>query len=122
MGEKSTFKKQLIVEKAGEVFAAKGFTDVTMKDIVEACNISRGGLYLYFGSTEEVFLEVLKAASVEDEAEVDKAMEGALSAGDMLAVFLKEQKKIHSELLINYLNQKVVLQMPQQAKILRITT
>ena len=93
MGEKSTFKKQLIVEKAGEVFAAKGFTDVTMKDIVEACNISRGGLYLYFGSTEEVFLEVLKAASVEDEAEVEKAMEGALSAGDMLAVFLKEQKK-----------------------------
>lgn len=93
MGDKSLYKKKLIVEKAREVFAAKGFTDVTMKDVVEACGISRGGLYLYFSSTEELFLEVLKAESLEDEAEVEKALAGELSAGDMLAVFLKEQKK-----------------------------
>ena len=93
MGEKSTYKKKLIVEKAREVFAAKGFADVTMKDVVEAAGISRGGLYLYFSSTEELFLEVLKAESAEDEAEVERAMEGSLSAGDMLTVFLKEQKK-----------------------------
>lgn len=35
-------KKQLIIEKAAEVFAEKGFLKVTMKDIVEACGISRG--------------------------------------------------------------------------------
>ena len=48
MGERSLQKKQFILEKAREVFVEKGFRSVTMKDIVDACEISRGGLYLYF--------------------------------------------------------------------------
>ena len=60
MSEKTDSKRQLIIDKATEVFAAKGYRDVTMKDIVEACNISRGGLYLYFESTKQIFLEVLR--------------------------------------------------------------
>ena len=51
MGEKSVQKKQYILETARKVFAEKGYKNVTMKDIVEACEISRGGLYLYFDST-----------------------------------------------------------------------
>lgn len=47
MGEKSAHKKQFIVETARQVFVEKGYKDVTMKDIVDACGISRGGLYLY---------------------------------------------------------------------------
>ena len=31
-----------------------------MKDIVEACEISRGGLYLYFESTDQILMEVLQ--------------------------------------------------------------
>ena len=52
MGDKSTQKKQYIIEKAKEVFIKRGYKDVTMKDIVEACQISRGGLYLYFANTK----------------------------------------------------------------------
>ncbi len=48
MGDKSVKKKKYIVETARKVFMEKGFRKVTMKDIVEACDISRGGLYLYF--------------------------------------------------------------------------
>ena len=68
MGEKSEQKREYILKQAKEVFAKKGFRDVTMKDIVEACEISRGGLYLYFGSTEEIFREIL-LAELEDEGE-----------------------------------------------------
>ena len=46
MGEKSVQKKKLILETARKVFVEKGYKKVTMKDVVEACNISRGGLYL----------------------------------------------------------------------------
>ena len=60
MGDKSQQKKSYIVETARGVFATKGYKEVTMKDIVEACDISRGGLYLYFSSTKELFEEVLK--------------------------------------------------------------
>ena len=94
MGEKSVQKKKYILEKARAVFSEKGFKDVTMKDIVDACEISRGGLYLYFSSTEEIFLAVLADdTSEEDEEAVVAALSGDASAGDMLALFLKEQKK-----------------------------
>ena len=94
MGEKSVQKKKYILEKARTVFSEKCFKNVTMKDIVDACEISRGGLYLYFSSTEEIFLAVLADDSSEDDEEaVALALSGDASAGDMLALFLKEQKK-----------------------------
>ena len=94
MGEKSEQKKKYILDKARAVFSEKGYKNVTMKDIVDACDISRGGLYLYFSSTSEIFLEVLSADVHEDDEEaVGAALSGNASAGDMLALFLKEQKK-----------------------------
>ncbi|MBE5826806.1 MAG: TetR/AcrR family transcriptional regulator [Butyrivibrio sp.] len=94
MGEKSAAKRKYILDKARSVFADKGFKNVTMKDIVDACDISRGGLYLYFSSTEDVFLAVLEDEIDEDDEEaVVAALSGDATAGDMLALFLKEQKK-----------------------------
>ena len=94
MGEKSEQKREYILKKAREVFAKKGFRDVTMKDIVEACEISRGGLYLYFGSTEEIFKEIL-TQDLENEGE-DLASDLGQDAtmAELLMLFLKEQKKI----------------------------
>ena len=93
MSEKSAQKRKYILEKAREVFAEKGYKNVTMKDVVEACDISRGGLYLYFSSVEELFLSVLADESFEDEDSLSVSFDNDASAGDMLALFLKEQKK-----------------------------
>ena len=60
MAKKSLEKRNLILERAEQVFSKKGFSAVTMKDIIDACNISRGGIYLYFNSTDEIFMEVIK--------------------------------------------------------------
>lgn len=98
MGERSLQKKQLILEKAKEVFAEKGYRNVTMKDIVDACEISRGGLYLYYSNTEEIFLEVLAAESEKTDDVFAKNVGEDATASEILAVFLKEQKK---ELLSN---------------------
>ena len=68
MSDKSAQKKRYIVEAARKVFMEKGYKQVTMKDIVDACGISRGGLYLYFQNTGEVFEEVLKLEQAETEA------------------------------------------------------
>ncbi len=96
MGEKSVRKKQFILKKAREVFAERGYKDVTMKDIVDACQISRGGLYLYFDSTREIFLEVLNMKETSDSGEEDvftKAISENATSSDILALFLQEQKK-----------------------------
>ena len=93
MGEKSLQKRRFILETARRVFMEKGYKNVTMKDIVEACEISRGGLYLYFGSTAEIFLEVLKMETEEaDDVFSDSITEDA-TAADILTLFLLEQKK-----------------------------
>lgn len=93
MGEKSIQKRKFILETARKVFVEKGFKRVTMKDIVEACEISRGGLYLYFDSTSQIFLEVMKLESQEaDDVFSDSISEDA-TAADILILFLNEQKK-----------------------------
>lgn len=93
MSEKAAQKKQLILKTARRVFTEKGYKNVTMKDIVEACEISRGGLYLYFSSVEELFLAVMSA----EEEEADDVFSGELGedaqAVDVLMIFLKEQKR-----------------------------
>lgn len=93
MGEKSLQKKQYILETARKVFVEKGYKNVTMKDIVEACDISRGGLYLYFGSTEEILLAVLEQEANETDDIFENSITEEDSAADILTLFLKEQKK-----------------------------
>ncbi|HCW52239.1 MAG TPA: hypothetical protein DG753_00535 [Clostridium sp.] len=56
---KSKLKKEYILKNATQVFIRKGFTSVTMTDIVNECNISRGGLYKYYKNTEEIFIEIM---------------------------------------------------------------
>ncbi|MBR4993716.1 MAG: TetR/AcrR family transcriptional regulator [Lachnospiraceae bacterium] len=93
MGEKSQKKRKYILETARKVFLEKGYKDVTMKDIVEACDISRGGLYLYFSSTKEIFLEVLKMEAADTDDVFGSNISEDATAADILALFLKEQKK-----------------------------
>ncbi len=93
MGEKSLQKKKFILETARKVFMEKGYKRVTMKDIVEACDISRGGLYLYFNGTDEIFMEVLKMESEEADDLFSGSIKEDSSITDILTLFLQEQKK-----------------------------
>lgn len=93
MSEKTEQKRQLILDSAAKVFSDKGYKAVTMKDIVDESDISRGGLYLYFASVEEVFHAVLdRKEQVADNEISGEAFENA-SGGELLVWFLKTQKK-----------------------------
>lgn len=97
MGEKSVQKKRYIVEKARDVFMEKGFKKVTMKDIVEACDISRGGLYLYFESTSQIFMEVLRMESEEaDDVFSDSITDGSYRSRYSSSVFKRSRKRSFS--------------------------
>ena len=93
MGEKSVQKKKYILDTARKVFVEKGYKNVTMKDIVEACGISRGGLYLYFDSTEQILLEILQMEAEETDDIFSENITEGDTAADILTLFLKEQKK-----------------------------
>lgn len=93
MSDKSAQKKSLIIDKARQVFKEKGYREVTMQDIVEACDISRGGLYLYFQNTGEIFEEVLKLEQEDTDDVFSDSVPEEAAPSDILAFFLKEQKK-----------------------------
>mgnify|MGYP003608168215 CR=1 FL=1 len=93
MGEKSDQKKAYILDTARKVFMEKGYKNVTMKDIVEACEISRGGLYLYFGSTAELFIAVMQKEQEDTDDALEQTLEQEMTVADILALFFKEQKK-----------------------------
>ena len=93
MGEKSIQKRKYILETARKVFVEKGFKKVTMKDIVEACDISRGGLYLYFESTSQIFQEVMKLEAQQTDDLFSDTIKEDSTAADILLLFLREQKK-----------------------------
>lgn len=93
MGDKSLQKRNLIVESAREVFFRHGYKGVTMKDIVEACGISRGGLYLYFSNTKELFEAVLEQEEQTLSVVLESSAAKDASPGEILLMYLEEQKK-----------------------------
>lgn len=48
----------LILHHAFKVFSDKGYSDTTIDDIVNASGVSKGGIYTYFKSKEEIFLAI----------------------------------------------------------------
>lgn len=57
MGQKGEATKTAIRKASLLLFVQKGFKDVTMKDICEAAGLSRGGLYMHYGSTGQIFAD-----------------------------------------------------------------
>lgn len=92
MAEKGDRTKQYIIETAEGLFSQKGFTAVTMKDICEVCNLSRGGLYRHFGSTKEIFIEVLESDKNDAGNSIEQAIALKLSPRKLMEGFFQLQK------------------------------
>lgn len=60
-----------IVEAALEVFAEKGFSAARIDDVAARAGISKGTLYLYFASKEELFKAVVRQALLPGLARVE---------------------------------------------------
>ncbi|WP_343208656.1 TetR/AcrR family transcriptional regulator [Anaerolentibacter hominis] len=92
MGDKSSQTKEWIRQCALVLFAEKGFTAVTMKDICEASGLSRGGLYRHYGSTGQLFEEVLKEIVKPDDF-IRKEMDQGTPAGEILESLLARMQQ-----------------------------
>ncbi|HUH27745.1 TetR/AcrR family transcriptional regulator [Gelidibacter sp.] len=57
--EKKISNKELILRKAYGLFLKKGYQSVSIKDIMEASNLSKGGIYHHFENKEGILSEVL---------------------------------------------------------------
>src|SRR5215472_16477890 len=50
-----------ILRAANQVFGEKGYRQATMDDIAKKLGVSKGALYLYFSSKEELFEAICRA-------------------------------------------------------------
>lgn len=82
-----------ILDAALVLFAEKGFSNVTMSDFCTACNLSRGGLYRHFNSTDEIFVEMLSRDKDEWTNAFDDGVKCKVSAKKMLHAYLEYDLK-----------------------------
>ena len=97
MGSKGELTKQLILEKAYELFAVKGFTQVTMKDICDKTGLSRGGLYRHYENTDHIFEEIIKGFSEGGIDNIDEKMSRGIKAD----IILEEIFSVLEEEMLN---------------------
>jgi AcrR family transcriptional regulator len=93
MSKKSEIKRELILTKAKEVFIRKGFNRTTMKDIAGECEISRGGIYLYFSATDEIFVEVVKKHNQTKMQFLNEKIEKSTDFTQLIDEFFSQQKE-----------------------------
>jgi len=55
--------KNRIVSAANQVFAEKGYRQATMDDVAKKIGVSKGALYLYFASKEELFEAICRRSA-----------------------------------------------------------
>ncbi|WP_433944547.1 TetR family transcriptional regulator [Paenibacillus sp. SN-8-1] len=86
-------RKQQILGAAEQVFIRTGYELATMKNIVEEANMSRGWIYLYFQTKEEIFEALIAKYDQENERIFSELMANSSSIWAALEMLLAEQKK-----------------------------
>ena len=84
MATKSEKTREAILNTSYALFAEKGFKQVTMKDVCEATNMSRGGLYSHFSSTSQLFEALLQKITEKDALDFQERIEKGDSATSIL--------------------------------------
>lgn len=93
MGKKGNETKLLIKERASNLFAKKGYKEVTMKDICQETGLSRGGLYRHYSSTEQIFSEIIEGFLNVQNDIFKSEIEKGTSARDILNTILDKYKE-----------------------------
>ena len=62
MTDKGTQTRQKIIAKALQLFCVKGYYNTSIKDIMEATGLTKGGLYGHFASKEDLWYAVYDEA------------------------------------------------------------
>ena len=95
MQTKGERTRESILDISYDLFARKGFKQVTMKDVCEAANMSRGGLYSHFSSTSQLFEALLERMTDKGAMDFQAAIEKGTSA---VAIFEGALKSMEEEI------------------------
>ena len=82
-------RREAIVERAADLFAARGFLGASVSDIAKACKTSKSLLYHYYPSKEDVLHAVMTSHIDRLVEDVDTAMQMVTDARSRLRFLLR---------------------------------
>jgi len=82
----SAERRAQIIEAALACFTRRGYNNTTMDDIVAESGLSKGSLYWYFKSKDELFAEAMLSVFTDVGQEAFAALEQCTAASDKLRV------------------------------------
>lgn len=82
-------KKQLIMEKAFELFSEQGFEATSVQQITERCGISKGAFYLSFKTKDELIFSMIDHHMQQFVADIDLVVRNVVNKQDLLVEFYK---------------------------------
>jgi TetR/AcrR family transcriptional regulator, transcriptional repressor for nem operon len=88
-GTKGLKTRQRIVELAAPVFNRQGYVGASMRDLVSATGLEKGGIYNHFGSKEQLALEAYDYAFSRVANALDRSQDGATDALDRLTRMIR---------------------------------
>ena len=80
-------KKQLIMDKALELFAKQGFEATSVQQITEHCGISKGAFYLSFKSKDELILALIDHFMIQFISDIDYVVKNIKNDEELLYKF-----------------------------------
>lgn len=91
MSARGELSRKKILEESRKLFAAKGFSAVSMQDICDATGFSRGGLYRHYTSTEEVFSAIIQEEQTAAFAALENAKATNVPPDTFLISFIRSR-------------------------------
>src|SRR5690349_22252199 len=85
---RSAGTRSALLEAAREVFAASGFAEASIAEVVARAGASVGSLYHHFGGKAELYLALFEEYQSGQEARAAKAVREARLAGESAALAL----------------------------------
>jgi len=80
-------KRNNILKAARKLFFDRGFKFVTVDSIAAKAGVSKGSIYLYFDSKEEIYAQVLVTDNIEHNKEIRNFAEKDATAAEVLMEF-----------------------------------
>jgi AcrR family transcriptional regulator len=81
--------KELVLEKAKEIFIAHGYKKTTMDDVAAACHKSKGLIYHYYESKEDIFKAIYIRETDKSIADLKKGLNELSSVKEKFFYFFK---------------------------------
>jgi len=88
-GTKGAQTRRRIVELAAPVFNQRGYVGASMRDLVDATGLEKGGIYNHFGSKEQLALEAFDFAMTRVTEGLGRAVAGASDPVDKLQAMIR---------------------------------